>query len=97
MMAECFRCGEDPNTSTGCVSTRTITFADGQERHPVPVGEERWTDDPSTCRDCHAEVGNVHHPGCAIEACPRCGHHYTRCACDTKEKRWLDGNRKIEF
>lgn len=96
-MTSCFRCGNDRSAVTGCERTRTLTFADGLSRHPILYGDERWVTDATACPDCHASPGAYHHPGCTVEACPKCHHHYTRCECDTKEKRRLDGNHDIEL
>lgn len=95
-MNECFRCGKQPATVDGCADARVLTFADGQSRHPVRVGEERWLTGATACPDCHASIGAYHHPGCAVEACPRCGHHYRECGCETKEKLHLTEGQDFE-
>jgi len=53
----------------------------------------RWTEaafDDRPCRDCGVAVGAFHHPGCAVEECPRCGDRYADCDCETGEKAALD-------
>ena len=33
------------------------------------------------CHDCNAEPGELHHPGCDMEVCPRCGGQAIGCDC----------------
>jgi len=34
------------------------------------------------CRDCAAQIGKLHGPGCCVEECPRCGGQFTYCDCE---------------
>ena len=43
------------------------------------------------CHDCGALVGEVHHPGCDMEECPRCADQYFICDCVTEEKMIIWG------
>lgn len=47
------------------------------EQQTVP-GRPTWV-----CRDCLAEVGEIHALNCGLETCPRCGGQFAGCACDT--------------
>src|SRR4051794_11865675 len=40
---------------------------------------------PAKCRDCDVAIGEIHHLGCGIEQCPRCGGQYSSCDCDSSE------------
>ena len=35
-----------------------------------------------TCHDCGVRRGEMHHEGCDMETCPRCGHQYICCDCE---------------
>ena len=37
---------------------------------------------PSRCRDCGIAWSGIHHSGCGIERCPRCGHQFASCPCE---------------
>lgn len=39
-----------------------------------------------TCHDCGIvnRVGNVHHGGCDVEICPKCGEQFLTCKCERK-------------
>ena len=39
---------------------------------------EAW---PQNCHDCGTPQGGLHHPGCAVERCPRCGGQSISCEC----------------
>jgi hypothetical protein len=41
------------------------------------------------CHDCNIvnKPGNVHHWGCDMERCPKCGEQFISCACDQIEVR----------
>jgi hypothetical protein len=33
------------------------------------------------CHDCNVKYGQLHHPGCDMERCPRCGGQVISCCC----------------
>jgi len=66
----------------GCDPT-PLPFADGQVLPHVRFGEEpRYVDYKGDCPDCAVGRGQVHHTGCDIERCPRCGLQFIGCDCE---------------
>ena len=35
------------------------------------------------CRDCGANVGEIHAFNCGLEDCPNCHHQFASCECST--------------
>jgi hypothetical protein len=78
-MAKCRRCKQemcDLNTKT-CAS-EVVEFPDGSKMSPIPYNPP----DPNIrCHDCGIAAGGVHHVGCDMEICPRCGGQFFGCSC----------------
>jgi len=54
----------------------------------------RVVNDSGKCHDCNAGLGKLHHPGCDVERCPRCGGQQITCPCDPMQ---LSITRNIDF
>jgi len=37
---------------------------------------------PERCYDCRVAWGNLHHPDCGVEVCPRCSRQFASCSCE---------------
>lgn len=47
----------------------------------IPYGCERFKLKSSKCSDCGCKLNSLHHLGCDIERCPRCGGQLMTCNC----------------
>ena len=77
-MDDCKRCGrdiEDPKTTTR--SRNPVAYEDGEHLPRVPYGN----DEKERCSVCHVMPGGLHHDGCYMERCPRCGQRLISCGC----------------
>ena len=83
LMAVCEWCGREMNPPSACTVETYRDFADGIERTRVRWGAEAdWPHKPGEpCGDCLTPWGELHHPGCDIEECPRCGGQAMTCGC----------------
>jgi len=82
-MAICNLCDRemlDPATVSRIV--RPIAYVGEAPRPQVPYRNE---DGRELCHDCSVAAGGVHHPGCDMEECPRCGHQLLSCECELQE------------
>lgn len=82
MTALCQECGCEMADGGGCTlkeygfmdaSYARIRYGDPLERWPNPEGHD--------CHDCGVKVGELHHPGCDVEKCPRCKGQAFVCDC----------------
>jgi hypothetical protein len=80
-MVACKYCSLEMTTGAGCTPEQIVI--DGVGYEPVRHGHERgWTGRATArCGDCGALPGNVHHHGCDMERCPRCGRQSITCGC----------------
>jgi hypothetical protein len=70
-MAECEYCRQIMNNSDGC-TYEYVAFADKPEKL-FPRDRTHFDEELGKCRGCGAIHGNIHHFGCDVEKCPKCG------------------------
>lgn len=85
MTTVCEWCKQDMQVATTC--TGNIIEIDGTAYDPIPADED--------CGDCGVSKGGVHHPGCDIELCPRCGEQRIHCNCANPQCEKC--GRKMEY
>lgn len=89
-MAICVDCGREMLEAAGCtleaLSLDEVTYRRRRWGH-----ERRWPRSRDRCGDCRVLPGNLHHLGCDIEECPRCGHQLLSCGCLDDEDDTFDG------
>jgi len=75
-MAICPDCGQEMHTADTCTKTQIVLAGQTYERSREHFGE------PSgRCLDCGIKHGGVHHLGCDVERCPKCGLQLIGCDC----------------
>lgn len=81
-MAICTDCGNEMTTGVSCVvgvlhqGGRAYPLAP----HPRPR-RSRSAHGAGTCGDCGVAPGGLHHIGCDLQRCPRCGWQLISCDC----------------
>lgn len=101
-MAVCKWCDQEMTDRANVRSCTqdSVEYPDGEVLNPVPYTHWAGRYHPGTgetspreeipeghrCHDCGIERGGVHHPGCDMERCPRCGGQLIGCGCLDEEE-----------
>jgi len=82
-MAKCQDCEKEMIGAKSCSLKLRCIKIDG-EIYPRNTDGFDFND---TCHDCGIEnrVGNLHHFGCDMEKCPKCGEQLISCNCKKEE------------
>lgn len=89
-MAKCQDCKQEMTKVVSC-SLKFRCIKIGGEIHTRDTSSFDFND---RCHDCNIEnqVGNLHHFGCDMEKCPKCGSQLIGCDCKKEEigvnKKW---------
>lgn len=86
-MAKCDVCGKEMLEAKGCVGPDVRI--DGKMYKRIRMGAKgdmsaRYggLDSKAKCGDCGCRMGGLHHWGCDMETCPKCGEQLISCACE---------------
>jgi len=74
-MAICETCHQEMLLSVGCTLKRFDDMNGGPYLRIPYEGEH------GPCRDCLVLSGQLHHPGCSQERCPKCNGQAISCDC----------------
>lgn len=78
-MRECTDCKQEMTTAESCDLKFRCIIIDGK----ILPRNTLFFDFNLRCHDCGIlnRVGNLHHFGCDIEGCPKCGGQLISCTC----------------
>ncbi|MBU3949505.1 MAG: hypothetical protein KJ826_14960 [Proteobacteria bacterium] len=82
-MAICDLCGKEMEGASSC--RKSIIRIDGIDYTPLPFGKEDTVfirkQLAARCPECNVLKGGLHHIGCGLEICPKCGEKWLNCRC----------------
>ena len=79
-MTVCDFCNQEMKKGNGCKIEIYDDFGDGKEYDRIPAEHK--------CHDCNVGSGELHHPGCDDEKCPKCRGQAISCDCIDVEESY---------
>ena len=75
-MAICHECKQEMGDVDSCTYNIIIISGEKYER-----SREHFAEPDGRCNDCGIKHGGIHHFGCDVERCPKCGLQLIGCYC----------------
>ena len=76
-MGVCSDCEQDMETADSC----TFKYIIGADGKYYERSREHFGEPSGRCGDCGIKHGGIHHYGCDVERCPKCGGQLITCDC----------------
>ena len=102
-MSKCLYCDLEKSDHVSCAVTHyqapAYTDSDdiqhfGATYARVAFGDERRPDPSTHCSGCGVSIGQMHHVGCDMEECPKCGNQAISCSCDLPTCLQMDSTKE---
>ena len=79
----CQGCNNEMKEVRSCNYNLFVGFKGDSRAYPtIPyINPATFNAENPNCHDCGVQIGALHHPGCDMERCPRCGDQLISCAC----------------
>lgn len=87
-MAICGVCNREMLKARGCAYPY-IKFGESEKLYKRERVHDGDVAETGKCFDCGAQEGGLHHDGCDIERCPKCGGQAIGCDCTDNVASYL--------
>lgn len=83
-MVKCEDCNQEMNTAKGCTLTKVKDTLGTVYNRITYFNElvEPKNRKHHRCHDCGVKFYHIHHNGCDMERCPKCGRQFISCSCE---------------
>jgi len=76
-MAKCDYCKQEMKEADSC----TFPYLVDKNQMHYQRSRAHFNEPSGRCGDCGIKHGGIHHYGCDVERCPKCGYQLITCRC----------------